>query len=177
MKIVFDFSTIVILSQKFDEQNFKTLLSIFKQFKINPARILFSKIQIFDYFQSIRKCIPLSNKKSNLISPIKSDSSKNVIPLENKEEIKTDQQIIWPHLIYDKKDSFPLNKYNNQIEALSNYNKKDKGRVFILSLVEFSENVKANPECRQMMVDFGIDQIILLSNALFKSEGNAKISF
>ena len=152
LKVVFDFSQIIFLSENFNENQFKETVNIFKEFKIHPKNILFSRINIADFIKSKYRYLSLSREQTHLFK--------------------------FPQLVYDKKDRFKQRDLAKGISISKVSDSKIKGRVFLVSLETFLENFELNPSTyHSFLKQIEITQVFLLSNKVLNDESTLNFKF
>jgi hypothetical protein len=127
-------------------------MDIFKEYKIYPHSILYSRTNIKNFTENKYSFINLSRDQVHLFK--------------------------FPNLIYDRKDRFKQKQLKNVVDLNQQHDSKIKGRVFILEMEEFLKNIQINPSTYHVFLqNLGITKILLLSNQIFNEESNYLLLF
>lgn len=146
---MFDFSRIVVVSDNFDENLFKSFILTLKHFKIYPQKVLFSRTPISGFASARHPELTLSRE---LV-----------------------QKFDFPFLVYDRKDRFSRKQMTKGVQMSRLSSPKIKGRIYVSTMEQFLANIQLDSGTyHSFLGNMQVTSVYLLSNRIFNEEGRVR---
>ena len=136
---MFDFSTILVVSENFNEPLFEKFCKILNIFKIHPHRVLYSRFDIVSFYLDFSRVLNMGRGSDRARNPL-------------------------PQIIYDRNDRIENEKYLKDSSQMWDFKYTQKGQVFLADIKSLRTIMFECSGYRQTLEDLGISQLVFLSN-------------